>query len=247
MTDPAPPVFRGGMVTTDQRPPRAADGRGPGQFTVGFRSAGEAHIETAEGLEQAVRTKLRQHTGLRDPLVLVLDLSSPITGDREIAAVLYGPVTTTMLNPVTVLGAERDRAKGTWPEPLRQQARPAAVLILRGIWLGCHDATAGLWLPPGTISPLVLASRVDHDPEPRKASRPAPLNRRSRSGLPPRRSSSLVRWPTNVYLVWRAVGDGRVRLRLQKVVATIRQPATPRQAPSMQAPVNRSPWGWPSA
>ena len=82
--------------------PRAADDRGPGQFTVGLRSAGEAHIETAEGLEQAVRTKLRQHTGLRDPLVLVLDLSSPIIGDREIAAVLYGPVTTTMLNPVTV-------------------------------------------------------------------------------------------------------------------------------------------------
>ena len=85
----------------------------------------------------------------------MLDLSSPIIGDREIAAVLYGPVITTMLNPVTVLGSERDRAKGIWPEPLRQPARPAAVLILRGIWLGCHDATAELWLPPGTISPLL--------------------------------------------------------------------------------------------
>jgi hypothetical protein len=153
-----PPVFRDsgeGWSLRISAHPRAADGRGPGQFTVGIRSAGEAHIETAEGLEQAVRTKLRQHTGLRDPLVLVLDLSSPIIGDREIAAVLYGPVTTTMLNPVTRLGAERDRAKGIWPEPLRQQSRPAAVLILRGIWLGCHDATAELWLPPGTSSPLL--------------------------------------------------------------------------------------------
>jgi hypothetical protein len=69
--------------------------------------------------------------------------------------VLYGPVTTTMLDPVTVLGAGRDRAKGIWPEPLRQPARPAAVLILRGIWLGCHDANAELWLPPGASSPLL--------------------------------------------------------------------------------------------
>lgn len=129
--------------------------RGPGQFTVGLRSAGEAHIETIEGLEQAVRTKLRQHAGLRDSLVLVLDLSSPIIGDREIAVVLYGPVATTMLDPVTVLGAERDRARGIWPEPLGQPARPAAVLILRRIWLGCHDTTAELWLPPGASSPLL--------------------------------------------------------------------------------------------
>ncbi len=134
---------------------RPADERGPGQFTIGLRSAGEVHIETAEGLEQAVRSKLRQHAGLCDPLILVLDLSSPIIGDREIAAVLYGPVTTTMLDPVTVLGAERDRTKGIWPEPLRQPARPTAVLILRGIWLGCHDATAELWLPPGISSPLL--------------------------------------------------------------------------------------------
>lgn len=135
--------------------PRPADERGPGQFTIGLRPGGEAHIEIIEGLEQAVRSKLRQHAGLRDPLILVLDLSSPIIGDREIAAVLYGPVTTTMLDPVTVLGAERDRTKGIWPERLQQSARPAAVLILRGIWLGCHDATAELWLPTGTSSPLL--------------------------------------------------------------------------------------------
>ena len=54
---------------------------------------------------------------------LVLDLSSPTIGDREIGAVVYGPVTTTMLGPVTVLGAEWDRAKGIWPDPARQPAK----------------------------------------------------------------------------------------------------------------------------
>ena len=50
--------------------PRPADQRGPGQFTVGLRSAGEAHLETFEGLQAAVRGKLRQHAGLADPLVV---------------------------------------------------------------------------------------------------------------------------------------------------------------------------------
>jgi hypothetical protein len=135
--------------------PRAADARGPGQFTVGSRSAGQVHIETVEGMEEAVRSKLRQHAGMADPLVLVLDLSSPIIGDREIAAVFYGPVTTTMLDPATVLSAERGRTRGIWPEPARQPTRPTAVLVLRGVWLGCHEATADLWLPPGTSSPLL--------------------------------------------------------------------------------------------
>jgi hypothetical protein len=58
--------------------PRPADQRGPGKFTVGLRSAGAAHLETFEGLQAAVRGKLRQHAGLADPLVVVLDLSSPI-------------------------------------------------------------------------------------------------------------------------------------------------------------------------
>lgn len=153
-----PPVFQDsgeGWSLRISAHPRAADRRGPGQFTIGLRSAGEAHIETTEGLEQAIRSKLRQHTGLRDPIIPVLDLSSPIIGDREIADVLYGPATTTMLDPLTVLGTDRDRTRGIWPQPLGQQARPAAVLILRGIWLGCHDATAELWLPPGTSSPLL--------------------------------------------------------------------------------------------
>jgi hypothetical protein len=69
--------------------------------------------------------------------------------------VLYGPVTTTMLSPLTVLSSERDRTKGIWPGSSQQQARPTAVLILRGIWFGCHNATAEVWLPPGTSSPLL--------------------------------------------------------------------------------------------
>jgi hypothetical protein len=41
---------------------------------------------------------LRQHAGLADPLVVVLDLSSPIIEDRDIAAMLYGRTATTMLD-----------------------------------------------------------------------------------------------------------------------------------------------------
>jgi hypothetical protein len=135
--------------------PRPADARGPGQFTIGLRSAGAAHLETSEGLQTAVRGKLKQHAGLADPLVVVLDLSSPITEDREIAAMLYGPMTTTMLDPSTPLTTRRERNKGIWPDPVPQPPRPAAVLILRGIWLGLEGTTAELWLPPGTASPLL--------------------------------------------------------------------------------------------
>jgi hypothetical protein len=109
-----PPTFedsgRGWSVRISAYP-RPANERGPGQFTVGSRSAGQAHIETHEALEAAVRNKLRQHTGLTDLLVLVLDLSSPIIGYREIAAMLYGPTITTMLDPDTMLRTERDRTR----------------------------------------------------------------------------------------------------------------------------------------
>ncbi len=135
--------------------PRPADQRGPGQFTVGLRFAGAAHLETIEGLQAAVRGKLRQHAGLADPLVVVLDLSSPIIEDRDIAAMLYGRTVTTMLDPSTPLITTRDRAEGIWPDPVPQPPRPAGVLILRGIWLGSEGATAELWLPPGIASPLL--------------------------------------------------------------------------------------------
>jgi len=55
-------------------PPRSADAHRPGQFTAGVRSAGKVHIENPEGLREAVREKLKQHSGLTDPLVLVLYL-----------------------------------------------------------------------------------------------------------------------------------------------------------------------------
>jgi hypothetical protein len=135
--------------------PRSADARGPGQFTVGLRGAGEAHIENRASMETAVRDKLKQHSGLTDPLVLVLDLSSPIIDDQEIAAMLYGPLVTTMLDPATVLRSERDRTIGIWREPLTLPPRPAAVLVLRGIWLDCSSATTDLWVPPVLASPVL--------------------------------------------------------------------------------------------
>jgi hypothetical protein len=153
-----PPVFTDsgeGWSVRIRAHPRAQSERGPGQFTVGTRSAGAAHIATTHDLEKAVHTKLRQHTGLLDPLVVVQDLSSPIIGEREIAAALYGPVNTTMLAPDVPLVAVRDRTKGIWADPLQRPARPVAVLILHGIWLGCQQASATLWLPPGSSSPLL--------------------------------------------------------------------------------------------
>jgi hypothetical protein len=135
--------------------PRQAENRGPGQFTIGLRTAGAAHIENADAIETTIRRKLSQHTGLTDPLVIVLDLSSPVIDDSEIAAMLYGPVTMTMLDPATVLSVTRDRTKGIWPQSLTQPSRPAAVLVLRGVWLASREATADLWLPPGTDSTVL--------------------------------------------------------------------------------------------
>ncbi|MGH3305006.1 MAG: hypothetical protein ACRDOK_25725, partial [Streptosporangiaceae bacterium] len=61
-----PPVFQGsgdGWPLRISAHPRPADARGPGQFTVGLRAAGEAHIETTDGLEQAIRSKLGSSGG----------------------------------------------------------------------------------------------------------------------------------------------------------------------------------------
>ncbi len=135
--------------------PRPADQRGQGQFTIGIRSAGEAHLVTFEDLQGAVRQKLKQHAGLADPLIVVLDLSSPILEDHDIASMLYGRTTTTMADPTTPLATIRQRHEGIWPDPVPQPPRPAAVLTLRGIWLGSVGATAELWLPPDTTSPLL--------------------------------------------------------------------------------------------
>jgi hypothetical protein len=126
--------------------PRSADKRGPGQFTVGIRTAGEANIANAGDVETAIDRKLSQHKGLADPLVVVLDLSAAVIDDSEVAAALYGPAATS---------GGRNRNKGTWAEPVSQPPRPAAVLTLRGIWPSWQKATADLWLPPGASSPVL--------------------------------------------------------------------------------------------
>ena len=89
------------------------------------RVPGAVHIEDAEAIETTIRRKLSQHAGLTDPLVIVLDLSSPLIDDSQIAATLYGPAEATMFDPDTVLSVTRDRTKGIWPQPLPQPPRPA--------------------------------------------------------------------------------------------------------------------------
>jgi hypothetical protein len=154
----APPAFERsgeGWKVVITAHPRPADKRGPGQFTIGLGAAGAAHIENAEAVEATIRRKLSQHTGLTDPLVIILDLSSPLIDDSEIAAMLYGPVAMTMLDPATVLSVARDRTKGIWPQSLTRPSRPAAVLVLRGVWLASDEVTADLWLPPDADSPIL--------------------------------------------------------------------------------------------
>ena len=133
--------------------PRAPDRRGTSEITIGVRLAGEAHVAAPDVLQQAVRDKLRQHDGLTAPLVVVLDLSSPIVDDDEIVAELYGPMARSVgSDGVPIL--TRDRSKGIWPEPPMALPRLAAVLILRGVELRVREATAKLWLPPGADSPI---------------------------------------------------------------------------------------------
>lgn len=155
----APQVFErsgAGWSVRIRAHPRAPDKRGPGQFTVGLRSGVWAHLVSFDGLQAAVRGKLSEHAGLADPLVVVLDLSSTTTGNREIAEMLYGRTTTLGTLDLDTPGAMvRDRPEGIWPDPVPRPPRPAAVVILRGIWLAARAATAELWLPPGFESPLI--------------------------------------------------------------------------------------------
>jgi hypothetical protein len=125
--------------------PRPAGKRGPGQLTIGIRTAGELRIADDGDIEAAIDRKLGQHKGLTDSLVIVLDLSAAVIDNAEIAAALYGPVTP---------AGSRDRKKAIWPEALREPPRPAAVLTLRGIWPAWHEASADLWLPPSATSPV---------------------------------------------------------------------------------------------
>jgi len=140
--------------------PRPADQRGPGQFTVGLRSAGAAHLETFEGLQAAVRGKLRQHAGLADPLVVVLDLSSPIiehaspkrgvsqTGDGVVTIDLHGPV----LDPE----ADADRVYHLLIEAM-EAIRQAMVTIRNDLAKAVR--AAGLWYHEPT--PRLTAARQE--------------------------------------------------------------------------------------
>lgn len=133
--------------------PRPRDRRGSSEVTVGVRLAGEAHIAGPDALQQAVRNKLRQHRELTEPLVVVLDLSSPVIFEDEIVAALYGPIVRTVESD-GVPDLVRDGAKGIWPDPPAASPRPSAVMILRGIWMGGREAAAELWVPPGANSPI---------------------------------------------------------------------------------------------
>ena len=89
----------------------------------------QAHLETFEGLQAAVPASSGS-TPACDPLVVVLDLSSPIIEDRDIAAMLYGRTVTTMLDPSTPVTTTRDRARasarsGSPAAPPGERADPA--------------------------------------------------------------------------------------------------------------------------
>ena len=68
---------------------------------------------------------------------------------------LYGRATTARLDMDTPGLRPKTRGGGIWSDPTSLPARPAAVLILTGIWFGSYEATAELWLPPNTPSPLL--------------------------------------------------------------------------------------------
>ena len=151
-----PPVSRtpGGWSVRISAHPRAADERGPGQFTVGLRSAGEAHIETAEGLE-----KRSAPSSGSTPACATCSSSCSTSARRSSATARSPPCSTDRSSPRcstrSPCWAPNGTGQGHLARAAPAAAPAAAVLILRGIWLGCHDATAELWLPPGTISPLL--------------------------------------------------------------------------------------------
>ncbi len=69
----------------------------------------------------------KQHADLADPRVVVLDLSSPLIEERDIAATLYGPMTMVMADPATAIAAVLQRQ----PRHLARAApavAPAALL-----------------------------------------------------------------------------------------------------------------------
>jgi hypothetical protein len=133
--------------------PRSAVQRGQGSTSVGLSITGTAHLETPASLLASVKAKVKQHSGLADPLIVVLDVSSPMPDPDDIAAMLFGPaVTATAGSAGTTV--TRDHGKGLWPG--QSSPKPAALLILQGVIPGLeHQASADLWLPAGSPSPLL--------------------------------------------------------------------------------------------
>jgi hypothetical protein len=120
---------------------------------VGLSITGAAHLETPASLLAAVKAKVKQHAGLTDPLVVVLDVNSPMPDPDDIAAMLCGPAVTATAGPAGTT-ITRDHRKGLWPG--QSFPKPAALLILQGVIPGLeHQASADLWLPVGSPTPLL--------------------------------------------------------------------------------------------
>lgn len=132
--------------------PRPVGQRGTGSPVIGLSITGAAHLETPAALLASVKAKVRQHSGLTDPLVVVLDVSSPMPDPDDVAAMLFGPAQAAAAGP-TGTSITRDTSKGLWAGQV--PPKPAALLILRGVTPGMENASAELWLPPGTPSPLL--------------------------------------------------------------------------------------------
>lgn len=132
--------------------PQPADRRGTSSPVIALSNAGAAHLETPAALLASVKVKVRQHRGLSDSLIVVLDVTSPMPDPDGIATMLFGPVQNVAAGPTgTIL--TRDAGKGLWAG--QGPPKPAALLILRGVTPGMENTSAELWLPPGTPSPLL--------------------------------------------------------------------------------------------
>lgn len=128
-----------GWVIEVMAEPRAQDHRGSGQRTVGTSVIGLIPTKSVEALRHAIQGKVRQHRGLTDDLVVVLDMSGMLMHQSEIIWALYGKP--------GEHGALWTGAPGE---------RPAAVLVLEEVhpFFEHETTTATLWLPPGRPSPI---------------------------------------------------------------------------------------------
>jgi hypothetical protein len=97
---------------------------------------------------------------------------------------LYGPVTTMMLDPVTLIASERAPSRGIRPEPVRQPSRPATVLLRQPVltdrqWrkkllqqnLGRVDSYESREVPPPESAAAVVPGHGRLDPRERRGAR----------------------------------------------------------------------------